>query len=57
MVNQMEEIAKLVFMLFVSSAVFITIVICVSNKYPSNKMGGDWLKEWLERLEKKYKKD
>lgn len=49
----MEVIDKLVFMLFVSSAIFITIVICVFNKYPSKKMGGDWLKEWLERLEKK----
>lgn len=57
MVNQMEEIAKLIFMLVAFFAVLITIVICVSNKYPSKKLGGDWLKAWLEELEKKNKKD
>ena len=57
MVNQMEETAKLVFILTAFFAIIITICICVSNKYPSKKLGGDWLKAWLERLEKKYKKD
>lgn len=53
----MEEIAKLIFMLTAFFAVIITMVICVSAKYPSKKMGGDWLKEWLERLERKNEKD
>lgn len=57
MVNQMEEIAKLVFILTVFFACIITICICISTKYPSKKMGGDWLKVWLERLERKNKKD
>ncbi len=56
MVNQMEEIAKLVFILTAFFASIITICICVSAKYPSKKLGGDWLKAWLERL-KKNKKD
>lgn len=47
----MEEIAKLIFMLTAFFAVIITIVICVSNKYPS-KLCGDHLKAWLERLER-----
>lgn len=37
--KKMEVIDKLVFMLFVSSAIFMTIVICVFNKYPSKKNG------------------
>lgn len=52
----MEVIDKMVLMLFISSAIFMTIVICVFNKNPSKKLGGDWLKAWLERL-KKNKKD
>lgn len=57
MINQMEEIAKLVFILTAFFASIITICICISTKYPSKKMGGDWLKVWLERLERKNKKD
>ena len=56
MVNQMEEIAKLVFILTAFFAIIITICICVSTKYPSKKLGGDWLKAWLERLEKNIRK-
>lgn len=52
MVNQMEEIAKLVFILTVFFADIITIYLCVSTKYPSKKIGGDWLNAWLERLKK-----
>lgn len=51
----MEEIAKLIFMLTAFFSVIITMVICVSEKYPS-KLCGDRLKAWLERL-KKNKKD
>ena len=49
----MEEIAKLVFILTAFLASIITICSCVSAKYPSKKLGGDWLKAWLERLKKK----
>ncbi len=52
----MEEIAKLIFMLTAFFAVIITMVICVSEKYPS-KLCGDRLKAWLERLERKNEKD
>lgn len=52
----MEEMAKLIFMLTAFFAVIITMVICVSNKYPS-KLCGDSLKAWLERLERKNEKD
>lgn len=39
MVNQMEEIAKLVFILTAFFASIITICICISTKYPSKKNG------------------
>lgn len=47
----------LVFILTAFFASIIAICICISTKYPSKKMGGDWLKVWLERLERKNKKD